>query len=178
MTLAGDFSSARIGAAARPEFILCDLSMPGASPLSGVQALRAAAPDARLLVITAEVDDELLVQLFLAGIAGLVPKASSGAILEAAIRLVMAGGRYLPPRVITLMNAVSSVATDANLRLSYRQVEVLGKIADGASNKEIARALCLSPATIKAHVAALLAALGVANRTEAVTRGRALGYLN
>ena len=176
VTLAGDFGAATTAAAAgTPDLILCDLGMPGAAPLAGVQALRAVAPAAPVLVITADVDDALLVQLFLAGIAGLVPKASSGLILEAAIRLVLAGGRYLPPRVIALMGAPTT--TETPLRLSDRQIAVLGKIAEGAPNKEIARALALSPATIKAHVAALLAALGVANRIEAVTRGRALGYL-
>lgn len=175
ITLTGDFPAAWAAAAANPDFILCDLSMPGATPLSGVLTLRSTAPDAPLLVITADVDDALLHQLFLAGIAGLVPKASSGAILEAAIRLVLAGGRYLPPRVIAMMAAAPS--SGAQLRLSERQIAVLAKIAEGASNKEIARALQLSPATVKAHAAALFAALGVVNRMEATARGRALGYL-
>lgn len=119
----------------------------------------------------------VLHQLFLAGVAGLVPKASSGAILEAAIRLVLAGGRYLPPRVIAMMATVPPPVADDRLRLSDRQLEVLEQIAAGASNKEIARTLTLSPATVKAHVAALLAVLGAANRMEATARGRSLGYL-
>jgi DNA-binding NarL/FixJ family response regulator len=173
---AGDFPAAWAAAAAQPDFILCDLGMPGSAPLPGVLALTAAAPGARLLVITADVGDDLLRQLFLAGIAGLVPKASSGAILEAAIRLVLAGGRYLPPRVIAMMADAPSAADD-QLRLSERQIAVLTKLAEGGSNKDIARALNLSPATVKAHVASLLAVLGASNRMEAATRGRTLGYL-
>lgn len=177
VTVAGDFPAAWSAAAAQPDFILCDLNMPGSAPLPGVQAIAAAAPRARLLVITADVDDALLHQLFLAGVAGLVPKASSGAILEAAIRLVLAGGRYLPPRIIAMLSTLPSPAHDHALRLTDRQTEVLARIADGASNKEIARMLALSPATVKAHIAALVAVLGVANRMEATARGRALGYL-
>jgi DNA-binding NarL/FixJ family response regulator len=179
LTLAGDFPAAWAAASAQPDFILCDLGMPGSPPLPGVQALADAAPDARILIITADVDDALLLQLFVADIAGLVPKASSGAILEAAIRLVLAGGRYLPPRVLAMMttrDAALQVAAGP-LRLSGRQTEVLAKIAEGASNKEIARTLALSPATVKAHVAALIATLGVTNRLEAASRGRLLGFL-
>jgi DNA-binding NarL/FixJ family response regulator len=176
ITLAGDFPSAWAAAVAQPDFILCDLGMPGAAPLPGILALVAAAPSARLVVITADVSDDLLQALFGAGIDGLVPKASSGAVMEAAIRLVLAGGRYLPPQVIAL--AAAARTPEDQLRLPDRQIEVLRRIAAGASNKEIARALELSPATVKAQVAALLAVLGASNRIEATTRGRALGYID
>jgi DNA-binding NarL/FixJ family response regulator len=65
-----------------------------------------------------------------------------------------------------------STAHDHPLRLTDRQTEVLAQIADGASNKEIARMLALPPATVKAHVAALFAVLGVANRMEVTAQGR------
>lgn len=177
VALAGDFPAAWAAAAAQPDIILCDLGMPGATPLHGVVALAAAAPGAQLVVITADVSDDLLKALFEAGIAGLIPKASSGAVMEAAIRLVLAGGRYLPPRIIAMVAAAPRAHAN-QLRLSDRQVEVLAKIAAGASNKEIARAMQLSPATVKAQVAALLAVLGAGNRIEATARGRALNYID
>jgi DNA-binding NarL/FixJ family response regulator len=176
IALAGDFPSAWAAAAAQPDFILCDLGMPGAAPLEGVAGIAAAAPGARLVVITADVSNDLLRALFGAGIAGLIPKASSGAIMEAAIRLVLAGGSYIPPRVIAMMSSAPAIADD-QLRLSERQITVLARVAAGASNKEIARDLQVSPATIKAQVAALLAVLGATNRMEATARGRALGYI-
>lgn len=176
---AADFPQAWAAAARRPELILCDLSMPGAEPLDGVEALRAAAPGSPILVVTGNEDDALLLALFDLGIAGFVPKSSSSEIIEAAIRLVLAGGRYLPPRLIALANrrGVAPALQSGAARLTGRQLQVLELIAEGVSNKEIARALRLSPATVKAHAAAILAALGTANRTEAAHKARALGLL-
>ena len=177
-----DFPTAWAAAASnQPDVILCDLGMPGASPLFGVGEVRAAAPNARLMVVTALEDDGLLLDLFNLGIAGFVPKASSGAILEAAIRLVLAGGTYLPPHVIALTGAVAQGGSRprqaATLSLTHRQVQVLKKVALGASNKEIARDLGVSPATVKAHVAALIAVLGATNRMEATTKARSMGVI-
>ncbi len=177
-----DFPTAWAAAASnQPEVILCDLGMPGAPPLVGVGKVRTAAPAARLMVVTALEDDGLLLDLFNLGIAGFVPKASSGAILEAAIRLVLAGGTYLPPRMIALTGAIARDAPSsqraATLSLTQRQIQVLQKIALGSSNKEIARDLGVSPATVKAHVAALIAVLGATNRMEATAKGRSMGLI-
>ena len=182
---AGDFPGAwSAAAAARPELIICDLTMPGADPLIGISRLQQAVPGVPILVVTGNEDDALLLELFELGIAGFVPKTSSGEIVEAAIRLVLAGGSYLPPRVMALAKASRPPdrADGANYgetcRLTDRQREVLKLLAEGVSNKEIARALRLSPATVKAHVAAILAALGTANRTEAAHRAHMMGLLS
>jgi DNA-binding NarL/FixJ family response regulator len=104
-------------------------------------------------------------------------------VIEAAIGLVLAGGRYLPPRVIEIASrrgaplAPALPAGAAAVRLTERQVQVLKLIAQGQSNKEIARELDLSPATVKAHTAAALAALDAANRTEAVMKARERGLI-
>jgi DNA-binding NarL/FixJ family response regulator len=179
---AADFPSAWAAAAAKPDLILSDLVMPGASPVEGVRRLRDAAPGAPILVITGNEEDAVLLALLDLGIAGFAPKTSKSAIIEAAIRLVLAGGRYLPPRIAELAagqrgasEALRSYA--AGPRLTERQTDVLKLIATGQSNKEIARDLDLSPATIKAHAAAAIAALGAVNRTEAVIKARGLGLI-
>ena len=179
---AGDFPSGWKAAETRPDLILCDLGMPGAQPVEGIRGMRAAAPEAPLLVVTANEEDGLLIDLFDLGIAGFIPKTSSGAIIEAAIRLVLAGGRYLPQRVIEIAAARGNapthrMASDGLARLTDRQIEVLRQIARGESNKEIARSLTLSPATVKAHAAAVIAALGTTNRTEAAFKARELGLI-
>ncbi|MFD1613062.1 response regulator [Sphingomonas tabacisoli] len=178
VTLAPDFPSAWAAAAAEPrDLILSDLTMPGADPLEGVRRLRALAPDTPVLVVTGNEDDALLLALFDLGIAGFVPKTAKAEVIEAAIRLVLAGERYLPPRLLGLIggrtHSASTVAVPT-ARLTGRQAEILERMAAGESNKTIARALDLSPSTVKTHAAAAFAALGAANRTEAVVRARAL----
>jgi DNA-binding NarL/FixJ family response regulator len=179
---AADFPQAWAAAVAGPDLIISDLVMPGASPVEGVRRLRDAAPKSPILVVTGNEEDEVLLALLELGISGFAPKTSKSAIIEAAIRLVLAGGRYLPPRLAEL--AVERTGgggrpggLSATPRLTERQVDVLARIALGRSNKEIARELDLSPATVKAHIAAGLAVLGAANRTEAVVRARELGLI-
>src|SRR4051794_3699783 len=175
VTEAADFREAWTAAAARPDLILSDLVMPGASPLEGVRRLREAAPATPILVITGNEDDELLLGLIALDVAGFAPKTSKSAVIEAAIRLVLAGGRYLPPRLADLAlgrSASTLPQGSSHARLTERQGDVLRLTAVGRSNKEIARELELSPATVKAHIAAAIAALGAANRTDAVMRAR------
>lgn len=180
ISLSADFPAAWAAAKAHPELILCDLGMPGATPIAGVAGLRAAAPAAPLVVVTASEDDRVLLEAFDAGIAGYLPKTSTGPVIEAAIRLVLSGGRYLPVRMLALAvggrSAIPNPAA-AHARLTDRQMDVLRELARGRSNKDIARALCLSPATVKAHVAAVIAALGAGNRTEASFKARIGGLL-
>jgi len=178
---AGDFPQAWAAAAAGPDLIISDLVMPGAGPVDGVRRLREIAPRSPILVVTGNEADDVLISLLELGIAGFAPKTSKSEIIEAAIRLVLAGGRYLPPRIAEIAVARSAGATGAQIaagpRLTERQGDVLKLTALGQSNKEIARELDLSPATVKAHIAAAIAALGAVNRTEAVVRARELGLI-
>jgi DNA-binding NarL/FixJ family response regulator len=182
VTQAADFPSAWAAAAEGPDLIISDLVMPGASPVEGIGKLRAAAMGAPILVVTGNEEDEVLLALFRLGIAGFAPKTSKSAIIDAAIRLVLAGGRYLPPRIVELAARQAhpgggAGASAVTVRLTERQADVLKLIATGESNKQIARELDLSPATIKAHAAAAMAALGAVNRTEAVVKARAMGLI-
>lgn len=179
ITQAGDYNSACAAMAAlSPDLCISDLVMPGAAPVEGIRRLREAAPDTPLLVVTGNEDDATLLALFDLGIAGFAPKTSKSAVIEAAIRLVLAGGRYLPPRLVELAAQRSdSASAGQNVRLTERQNDVLARIATGKSNKEIARDLNLSPATVKAHIAAIILALGATNRTDATYKARALGLI-
>ena len=169
VTEAEDFPAAWIAAASRPDLILCDLVMPGAEPEAGVRGVQNAAPDTPILIITGNDDDALLLRLLTMGVAGFLPKSSRGRIIESAINLILSGGRYLPPRLAELMgvqgqtSAVSAI-DPTPVHLSPRQTEILQALAVGQTNKEIARRLDLSPATVKAHVAKLMRKVGVQNR--------------
>jgi DNA-binding NarL/FixJ family response regulator len=186
ITEVGDFPSAWAAAAQHPEFCVADLVMPGANPLSGIAGIRQAAPDCRILVVTGTQDDFLLLDLLDLGIAGFAPKTSSGAIIEAALRLIAAGGRYLPQRLAEI--AASRLDEDRPdetrdgaamgvERLTERQREILQHAALGASTKEIAVRLGLAPSTIKSHLAHIQDCLGARNRMDATAKARSLGLI-
>lgn len=180
ITKVSDFPSAWAAAVAQPDLCLCDLGMPGASPVEGIARLREIMPATPILVITGQDDDETLLDLFGLNIAGFIPKTSKSAAIEAAIRVVLSGELYLPPRLLALAargRARTNPTIPSTPRLTDRQMEVLKLIATGQSNKEIARGFGLSPATVKAHSAAIIAALGARNRAEAVARAQTAGLL-
>jgi DNA-binding NarL/FixJ family response regulator len=159
-----DYPSAWQAAADSHDLILSDLIMPGASPVDGIGRLREIAPDTPILIVTL-------------GVSGFAPKTSKSAVIEAAIRLILAGGRYIPPRLIEIAAGQGGGTPPRTTRLTARQIDVLRLIATGHSNKEIARDLDLSPATIKAHTSAAIAVLGAVNRAEAVFKARELGLI-
>lgn len=130
------------------------------------------------IVILSSVDDPNQIRRILAtGAAGFVPKETPPDIILNAIRLVLAGGTYIPPAAL---RAVSNGSTHevssssktpafelaAEVPLTERQREVLNLVVQGAGNKAIARSLGLSAGTVKGHVASLLRLYGVENRTE------------
>jgi DNA-binding NarL/FixJ family response regulator len=178
-----DFTEAIEKAKSCPELIICDLIMPGAAPLAGIDAIMRTAPDSLILVVTGTEDDALLIDLLDKGVAGFTPKTASTSLIEAAIRLILAGGRYLPPRLADIaaariedgtVNPVRDDVAQIAERLSTRQMDVLRLVATGKSNKEIARALSLAPSTVKTHLGYVMAALNANNRTDASIKARLL----
>ena len=175
---AGDFTEAKALASTGPDLILADLGMPGATPLEGIGALRRAAPAVPLIVFTGMADDDLLLKLVALPVSGFVAKTESPAVVLAAIELVLAGGRHFPARIAELALRRSGYNPIGNgTRITARQHQVLQLLAAGRSNKEIAIALALSPATVKTHVAQSMAAVGAANRAEAAARAINLGLI-
>jgi DNA-binding NarL/FixJ family response regulator len=108
------------------------------------------------------------------GAMGFIPKKETAPVMLSALRLVLAGGIYIPPM---LMNSTAGVTTVAEAALTPRQLEVLKYLAEGKSNKEIGREMDLSEATIKVHTVAIFRNLKVSNRTEAVRIGTQRGLL-
>jgi two-component system, NarL family, nitrate/nitrite response regulator NarL len=182
---AQDYPGAVAAARGMPDLIMCDLSMPGADPVPGVTQVMAAAPGVPVLIVTGLEDDAVLMTLFDLGIAGFLPKKSTSKMIEAAIRVVESGGKFVPPRVLELAAArpgaaplPAALVEGASVgRLTARQIDVLSQIASGKTDKEIARLLAISPATVKAHAMAAFSALGAANRAEAVAKALALGAI-
>lgn len=176
---AGDFPTAWTLVERRPDLVLVDLGMPGAASVDGVRTLLARAPDLRCLVVTGSDEDATAVQLAAVGVAGLVRKTASNAVIEAAVALVARGGRYLPAHIMATPVAppVASASAPAGPSLTERQREVLQLMAEGQSNKEIGRTLAIAPDTVKTHVSQIFAELGAVNRADACMRAKALGLI-
>jgi DNA-binding NarL/FixJ family response regulator len=150
----------------RPDVVLLDLRMPEADGLTALHGLREYANPARVLVITSFTDPAAVLPAVRAGAAGYVYKDVDPPALAAAIRAVHAGHVLLHPDVAAQLADNGATPTPGN-RLTAREREVLIEIGRGRSNREIARALALSEKTVKAHVSAVLAKLGVPDRTQA-----------
>jgi len=149
-----------------PDVVLLDLEMPDMNGVEALQQMRAERPDVRVLVFTAFDADELIVKAVQAGAQGYLLKGTPRSEIFQAVRVVGAGGSLLQPVVVSkLMQHISK----ANEPLTDREVQVLGLLARGKSNKEIAAVLSISERTAKFHVSSILGKLGAGNRTEAVT---------
>ena len=161
------------------QLILLDLNMPGTKGLGALQAVTAAAPTTPVAVLSGEEDPNLIRATIEAGASGYIPKASSSEILVAALQLILAGGIYLPHKVLAGMEAVTagkgnSIEATKDL-LSGRQTAVLLRAIQGQPNKVIAVDLGIAEGTVKTHLSAAFKALGVHNRTEAVFAAARLG---
>jgi len=149
----------------RPDVVLLDLKMPGADGVTALRGLRDAGNPAKVLVITSFTEPATVLPAVRAGAAGYVYKDVDPPALAAAIRAVHAGHVLLHPDVARLLADGESRRTAVHL--TARERDVLGAIARGRANREIARDLGLSEKTVKTHVSAILTKLGVQDRTQA-----------
>lgn len=159
----------------RPDVVLMDIRMPRLDGLSAARQILADAPGVKVIVLTTFDIDDYVYDSLRAGASGFLLKTSPPERLVAAIRTVAAGEALLDPavtrRVIEQFARVppsTRVDTRALERLTDREQEVLAQVARGLSNAEIAAALFVSEATVKTHVARLLAKLGLRDRVQAV----------
>jgi two-component system, NarL family, response regulator LiaR len=167
---AGDGEQA-VAAAERlaPDVVLLDLAMPRLDGVAALQRLRERAPAARVIVLTSFGADDRLFAALRAGAAGFLLKDTEPPDLVRAIRSAQAGQSPLSPATAT--RVVEELARGDRPRaadlLTPRELEVLGLIARGRSNKRIALELGVAEKTVKTHVGHLLAKLGLTDRTQA-----------
>ncbi|MBB4222953.1 response regulator transcription factor [Variovorax guangxiensis] len=181
------------------DLALIDLNMPGADGQAHIDEIRQRHPAVPVIVLSGYEDPAIMRSALERGVLGFIPKAYSPDVMLSAVRLVLAGGVYVPPMMLTAVppGIVAGMAQQAgseaivrgtgggggggtqtleHLRsvLTERQVEVLQLLSQGKPNKLIGRSLGISEGTVKIHLAAIFRALNVRNRTEAVVAAQAL----
>jgi DNA-binding NarL/FixJ family response regulator len=168
------------------ELILLDLGLPDRDGFDVLTELRESHPTVSIVVLSGRHDRQSVARALDLGALGFIPKSASREVMLSALNLILSGGMYIPPQVLGHQDAApanrstagretsgrSGVGADPGL--TDRQLDVLALLMQGKSNKSICRVLDLAEPTVKNHVSAILRALQVTNRTEAVIAARAL----
>lgn len=170
------------------DLVLIDLGLPGLSGLEGLSRLRRDHPEMPVVVMSSADDKDTVLAVLDAGAMGFIPKSSTSQVMLGALRLILAKGIYLPPsaflgaRAMPPAGAVPGGATapplgrrPAELGMTQRQADVLHLLLQGKPAKLIGRQLNLSLSTVKAHTSAVLRALNVTTRTQAVLAASRMG---
>ena len=168
--------------------ILLDLNLPDRDGFSALSEVRERYPAISVVVLSGQHDRSSVIKALDLGALGFIPKSGQREVMLSALQLVFAGGIYIPPEILT-RDALTTPPRDAkppgggrppaspsDLGLTERQIDVLALMMQGKSNKAICRVLDLAEPTVKNHVTAILKALKVTNRTEAVIAVRELGW--
>jgi DNA-binding NarL/FixJ family response regulator len=177
----------RIAANTDLDLVLLDLRMPDVSGFAALADIEDRHPDVPIVVMTGDDDPELVREAFEHGALGFIPKSSPPPVILAALRLVLSGGTYVPPEIMAARaapriapappaapNPDAALAAD-RLGITPRQSDVLTLLLAGKSNKVISRELNLAEGTVKNHVGAVLKALSVDTRVQAVIAAARLG---
>jgi DNA-binding NarL/FixJ family response regulator len=150
-----------------PQVVLMDLRMPVTDGVQATARIHARWPAAKVLVLTTYDTDTDILRAIEAGATGYILKDAPREELYRAIRATAQGQSYLSPSVVTRL--MGQLRAPEEGTLSQREVDVLKRVAQGATNKEIAHTLHISEATVKSHLLHIFSKLGVSDRTQAVT---------
>jgi DNA-binding NarL/FixJ family response regulator len=169
----------KLAAALQPDLILMDIHMPGLSGLAATRVIKAAQPDARIVILTISEDDADLIEAIKSGAVGYAPKSLEAAVFFDLLNAVMRGEAGLPPILAAkiLREFAHPKTAPATDDLTQRESEVLGRVAQGATNAEIAAALNVSENTIKFHMRNILQKLHARNRAEVVAYAHKSGLI-
>jgi DNA-binding NarL/FixJ family response regulator len=156
-----------------PDVVLMDLHMPGMSGIEATRRVLEVAPDARVVMLTVSAAHDEIVDAVLAGACGYLLKDASLEEIVGSLRAAAGGASWASPHVAAVLfdrvraGGAPEPQDDAAAALSERERAILRLLADGKDNAEIGRELYISPSTVKNHISAILAKLGVHNRIQA-----------
>ena len=191
---AADSEQGLAAAAANPDIdlVLLDLALPGMSGLGVISALHQRFPSLPVVVLSALEDPENIRTAIASGAMGFVPKSAQTRVLIGVLQQVLEGNVSIPSTLGASVpvttpggapgagggGGVGGAGTEPDVALlTLRQLEVLSRLCQGKTNKQIATELGLSEKTVKAHVTAIFKVLGVVNRTQAVLVARRIGMV-
>jgi DNA-binding NarL/FixJ family response regulator len=175
-------AAVEVVAAQRPQVVLMDLNMPGCDGVEATRRIRASHPHTQVVVLTTYSDDDSIISALQAGALGYLTKDATRAEIGRAVLAAAAGQAVLDPEVQQrlLSAAVRAPAPPSgdpdDGDLTPRESDVLRLIAAGKSNREIARALFVSEATVKTHINRIFAKTGSRDRTQAIRYAYTHGY--
>lgn len=161
----------------RPDVVVMDLLMPVMDGIAATQAIRRALPETEVLALTSVLENISVVEAIRAGAIGYLLKNTQASELRTAIKAAAAGQVQLSAQASAYLLGAIRIP-DRPESLTPREMDVLRLLAQGHSNKEIARALHLVEETVKSHIGHILAKLGVASRTQAVLAAMRLGIVS
>jgi DNA-binding NarL/FixJ family response regulator len=168
----GEEVLAKLGQA-KPDVLLLDLRMHGLSGVETLVAMKRAADETRVIILTSFETDEDIYRAVQAGAQGYLLKDTSLKEMVTAIRTVHAGKRYIPQDIAARL-ADRMMRTD----LTPREIEILKLLSKGPTNKQIGQALGISENTVKNHVNSIIEKLEVSDRTEAATTAIQRGLIS
>ena len=167
----------RLARELRPDVVVMDLLMPVMNGIEATAAIRRELPDTEVLALTSVLEDASVVGAVRAGAIGYLLKDTQADALCQAIKAAAAGQVQLTPKAAArLMQAIS--APESPEALTERENEVLRLLAQGQSNKQIARSLHIAEKTVKTHVSNILSKLGVQSRTQATLYAVRIGLVS
>ena len=156
---------------ARPDVIVMDIRLPDGSGVEATREIRNKRPETRVIMLTSYADDEAIYGAIMAGASGYLLKQTRGQNLAEAIERVARGESLLDPavtdKVLERMRSLSRGETDELAALTDQERKILGLIAEGKTNKEIADDIFLSDKTVKNYVSSILGKLSLRRRSEA-----------
>jgi NarL family two-component system response regulator LiaR len=164
----------------RPDVAIVDLGLPGRDGVALTAALRARAPQTRVLILTMQEREDDVVAALAAGASAYCVKSSDPATIVSAVRTVASGGAFFDPRIADIVLrrlGHARTTTSADSPLTPRELDIVRLIADGHSNAEIASALHLALGTVKGHIADILAKLAASDRAQAAVTAYRRGFL-
>jgi NarL family two-component system response regulator LiaR len=162
-------AAVRLCAETRPDVVLMDLVMPGMDGVAATEEILRRSPATRVLALTSFSDQGLIERALRAGAIGYLLKNVTGDELATAVRRAHAGASTLAPEAAEVMIHAVIAPHTPGADLTTREREVLGLLATGRTNTEIATQLVVSLSTVKTHVSSIIAKLGASSRTEAAT---------